>query len=146
MKTKDAEAVHALLSNYLKNFKTHFEMSLAEFKHFVLPRDGVVDAFVVEDPETKKITDFFSFYHLPSTILRHDEHKLLKVAYSFYNVPGKYSLKELVKEALILAKNKEFDVYNALDIMENNQFLEDLNFGIGDGHLHYYLYNWRVRE
>jgi len=36
-----------------------------------------------------------------------------------------------------------FDVFNALDLMENKQFLEPLKFGIGDGNLQYYLYNWR---
>ena|ERR1700733_13208892 len=135
-----------MLVKYLKNFATHFEFTLDEFRHFILPRPGVVDAYVVENPETKQITDFFSFYHLPSTILRHDDHKVLKVAYSFYNVPGEHSLKDLIKDALILAKKKDFDVFNALDIMENSKFLEDLKFGVGDGHLHYYLYNWRIRE
>ena len=28
--------------------------------------------------------------------------------------------------------------------MENASFLEDLKFGIGDGKLRYYLYNWDV--
>ena len=27
--------------------------------------------------------------------------------------------------------------------MENKTFLEKLKFGIGDGNLQYYLYNWR---
>lgn len=36
-----------------------------------------------------------------------------------------------------------FDVFNALDLMENKEFLETLKFGIGDGNLQYYLYNWR---
>ena len=53
---------------------------------------------------------------------------------------------ELTKDALTLAKKKDFDVFNALDIGENTQFLEELKFGVGDGNLHYYLYNWRVRE
>lgn len=104
MKHKDTQFVHEKLVEYLQKFKVHFEISLAEFRHFMLPREGVLDSFVVEDPETKEITDFFSFYHLNSTILRHDEHKLLKVAYSFYNWPGKHSLKDLVKDALIMAK------------------------------------------
>ncbi|VDQ16388.1 unnamed protein product [Trichobilharzia regenti] len=30
-----------------------------------------------------------------------------------------------------------------MDLMENKKFLEELKFGIGDGDLHYYLYNWR---
>ena len=36
-----------------------------------------------------------------------------------------------------------FDVFNALDIFENEKFLHELKFGIGDGHLEYYIYNWR---
>jgi glycylpeptide N-tetradecanoyltransferase len=59
----------------------------------MLPREGVIDSFVVEDcSQPGKITDFISFYTLPSTILRHEKHKLLKVAYSYYNVPGAHSL------------------------------------------------------
>ena len=33
-----------------------------------------------------------------------------------------------------------------LDIMENEPVCKDLNFGVGDGNLHYYLYNWRVSK
>ncbi len=38
---------------------------------------------------------------------------------------------------------KGFDVFNALDLMDNKNFLEKLKFGIGDGNLQYYLYNWK---
>ena len=38
----------------------------------------------------------------------------------------------------------DFDVFNALNIMENSQFLEELKFEMGDGELYYYLYNWRM--
>lgn len=38
---------------------------------------------------------------------------------------------------------KGFDVFNALDLMENKTFLDKLKFGIGDGNLQYYLYNWK---
>ncbi len=131
---------------YLSKFPIHLEFSTEEVEHFLLPRADVIESYVVQDPTTKKITDFFSFYNLPSSILKHETHKVLKVAYSYYNVPGKHSLLELTKDALCLAKKKEYDVFNALDIMENSQFLEELKFGIGDGHLHYYLYNWRIRE
>lgn len=34
-------------------------------------------------------------------------------------------------------------MFNALDLMENKAFLEKLKFGIGDGNLQYYLYNWK---
>lgn len=45
--------------------------------------------------------------------------------------------------ASCLPVQKGFDVFNALDLMENKTFLEKLKFGIGDGNLQYYLYNWK---
>ena len=124
----------------------HLHFSPEEIEHFLIPRPGVIDTFVVEDEKTHLVTDFLSFYHLPSSVLKHEVHKTLNVAYSYYNVSNTVSAEELMKNALILAKQREFDVFNALDIMENEQFLKELKFGIGDGNLHYYLYNWRVPE
>ena len=115
-------------------------------EHFFLPQEGVIDSYVVQDPETKKITDFISFYTLPSSILRHEKYKTLHVAYSYYHIPNKHSMMELMRDALVLAKQKGFDVFNALDIMDNNQVLQELKFGVGDGNLHYYFYNWRIPE
>ena len=51
-----------------------------------------------------------------------------------------------VGDALILAVKHEFDVFNALDIFQNETFLKELKFGIGDGRLQYYIYNWRTAE
>ena len=49
-----------------------------------------------------------------------------------------------MEDLLILARDLKYDVFNCLDLMENQKFLENLKFGVGDGHLHYYLYNWRI--
>merc|ERR1711976_441743 len=89
------------------------------------------------------ITDMISFYTLPSTVVSHPTHKNIKAAYSFYNVAKTQDWTDLMGDALILAKKLDFDVFNALDLMENTKFLEKLKFGIGDGNLQYYLYNWR---
>ena len=45
-----------------------------------------------------------------------------------------------------MAIKSDFDVYNALDIFQNGTVLKDLKFGIGDGRLQYYIYNWRTAE
>ncbi len=37
-----------------------------------------------------------------------------------------------------------FDVFNALTLLDNPLFLQDLKFGAGDGLLHFYLYNYRT--
>lgn len=145
MKKEDVKAVHTILNKYLSQFKLHIQFTEDEIAHFFVPREGVIESFVVEN-DKNEITDFISFYSLPSSVLKHPEHKTLNVAYSYYMVPGKFSAKELMKDALIAAKEKGYDVFNCLDVQENNQFLEELQFGIGDGHLHYYFYNWRVQK
>lgn len=93
-----------------------------------------------------KVTDMISFYNLSSTVLRHPIHKQIRAAYSFYNVATTTSLVNLMKDALILAQRENFDVFNALYLMENQSFLDELKFGFGDGELHYYLYNWKCPD
>ncbi len=146
MEKKDVKVVHSLLNKYLERFDVHLHFSASDVEHFLIPRVGVIDTFVVENPQSHEVTDFLSFYHLPSSVLKHEVHKTLNVAYSYYNVSNTVSAEELMKNALILAKQRDFDVFNALDIMENEHFLKELKFGIGDGNLHYYLYNWRIPE
>ncbi|XP_043911055.1 glycylpeptide N-tetradecanoyltransferase 1 [Protopterus annectens] len=142
MENKDIPMVHKLLTEYLKQFHLTPVMSKDEVEHWFLPRENIIDTYVVENGRGE-LTDVLSFYTLPSTIMNHPVHKSLKAAYSFYNVHTKTPLADLMTDALILAKLKGFDVFNALDLMENKTFLEKLKFGIGDGNLQYYLYNWR---
>lgn len=66
------------------------------------------------------------------------------MAYSYYNVNTVNKIDQLIKCALLKAKNLGFDVFNALDVMNNAEFLNELKFGPGDGFLHYYLYNWSI--
>jgi len=146
MEKKDVGASNQLLTAYLMKFQLHQIYSDEEFAHWFLPRSGVVNSYVVEDPSTKKITDLISFYTLPSTIIGNKQYSLLKAAYSFYNVSTKTPWEQLIGDALILAKQLNFDVFNALNVMENESFLKPLKFGLGDGHLQYYLYNWKCPE
>uniref|UniRef100_A0A2K5PRB6 Glycylpeptide N-tetradecanoyltransferase n=1 Tax=Cebus imitator TaxID=2715852 RepID=A0A2K5PRB6_CEBIM len=142
MEPKDIKSVRELTNTYLKQFHLAPVMDEEEVAHWFLPREHIIDTFVVESP-SGKLTDFLSFYTLPSTVMHHPAHKSLKAAYSFYNIHTETPLLDLMSDALILAKSKGFDVFNALDLMENKTFLEKLKFGIGDGNLQYYLYNWR---
>lgn len=139
----DVAACCPLLNDYLRRFAIAPQLSEEEFRHWMLTREGVVYTFVVEDPATKAVTDMFSFYSLPSSILKHEKHTRLHAAYCYYYFSTRTPLRQLLTDALILAKKLEFDVFNALDLLDNKEHLRDLKFGIGDGHLQYYLYNWR---
>jgi glycylpeptide N-tetradecanoyltransferase len=134
----------ALLNKYLQEHtKLHPVYSVEDFTHWFMPREGVIETYVVvDDVDAEKVTDLVSFYHLPSSVIGNEKHSFLNAAYSYYFVPGKYSLMKLYESALVLAKKHNVDVFNALDLIENAQIFKDLKFGIGDGQLHYYLYNW----
>jgi len=144
MTEQDVPKVTELLNTYLNDRKVHIVFDEAEVRHFFLPRDNVVYSYV--DGPVGSPTDIFSFYCLPSQILNHAQHNTLKVAYSFYNVSTTGRFKDGMRDLLIKAKALDFDVFNALDVMENRPVFEDLKFGIGDGQLHYYLFNWRIKD
>ncbi|KAL4101831.1 hypothetical protein PRIC1_005579 [Phytophthora ramorum] len=143
MERSDVPQVTRLLKEYLTKFHLAVEYDEDEIAHWMVPRVGVVSAYVVENPDTLEITDVCSFYHLPSTIIGNDRHKKLNAVYSFYNVATSVTLTQLMQDALIMAKNEHADVFNALDVMENVEMLQPLKFGPGSGELQYYLYNWR---
>ncbi|KAI6240079.1 Glycylpeptide N-tetradecanoyltransferase [Aphelenchoides fujianensis] len=145
LEERHLESAFKLLTDYLKKFKLFPVFELNEFSHFFLPRDKVVYSYVIEDAEGKA-TDLVSFYSLPSTVVDNPKHNRIEAAYAFYNVATSRTMGELVNDALILARDAGFDVYNALDLMDNKGFVEDLKFGIGDGNLQYYLYNWKSPE
>ena len=162
MEEKDIDGVLDLLGRYLKRFELIQDFTQEEVEHWFLnrqenPDDRVVWAYVVDDDEEGKIQDFASFYNLESTIIGDASQKLdkIKAAYLYYYAstfafePEEKGLKErlmgLVEDCLVEAKNAGFDVFNALTLLDNPLFLEDLKFGAGDGQLHYYLYNWRTQ-
>ncbi|KAA8576085.1 hypothetical protein EYC84_006247 [Monilinia fructicola] len=125
----------------------------------VLPKPVIIWCYVVEDPTTKKLTDFFSFYCLESSVIGHAKHTNVRAAYLFYYASTLAldptssradlgaRLNELIHDALIIAKKYKFDVFNALTLMDNTLFLEQQKFGAaGDGQLHYYLYNYKANN
>ncbi|CAG8549384.1 4381_t:CDS:2 [Ambispora gerdemannii] len=152
MKSKDVPKVRVLLNEYMSkfNFVPIFKND-EEIRHWILPKEGVVWSYVVEAPG-KHITDFFSFYSLPSTVIGHPVHKAIDAVYLFYYATNqkehavKERLQQLMKDALILAKLQKIDVFNCLDLMENTLFLDELKFGPGDGYLNYYMFNWRCKD
>ena len=142
MQAADVNAVHALLQEYLPRYSLYTVFTPEDVAHWLLPRPGVIDSFVVET--NGKVTDLVSFYHLASTILNQND--TLYAAYSYYNIAKTVSLEQLMKDALILAKGKGADVFNALDLMENREIFDPLKFGPGDGQLQYYIFNWNCPE
>lgn len=134
--------VYSMLTSYLDRFDLTPQFTMEEMEHWFLPQEDVINSYVVE--RDGEVLAFTSFYTLPSTVISHPTYHSIKAAYSFYNVATKpITLLDLIRDALIMAKKMDYDVFNALDLMENKQFLEELKFGMGDGDLQYYLFNWK---
>lgn len=83
MEKKDVTVVTEKLNEHLRKYKLHIQFNQQEVAHFLLPRENVVESFVITDAKDQ-ITDFMSFYSLPSSILKNPLHNTLNVAYCFY--------------------------------------------------------------
>ncbi|KAI9159340.1 glycylpeptide N-tetradecanoyltransferase [Blastocladiella emersonii ATCC 22665] len=153
MTRDDVPHVAAGLEKYLAHFNLRPRLSEDEVAHWLLPRDGVISSYVIEN-DAGDIESFFSYYSIPSKVLGHPKHSQLTVAYTMYyfypvdptDPAGNQSrLVDLFRNALVLAKNADHDVFNCLGLMENQGILQDIKFAKGDGVLHYYIYNWKCK-
>ena len=83
MTTKDVAEVYQLYKRQMKKYKCHFVYSQDEFMHLIVPKKGVVYTLVIEGADGK-LTDFISFYNLPSQIIKDETghgHKYINVSY-----------------------------------------------------------------
>lgn len=118
MQPKDVPAVQDLLDRYLKRFEMAPLFDRGEVEHWLLHDDKVAEqviwSYVVEDEKTHKITDYFSFYCLESTVIGNPKYDNVRAAYLFYYATETAFAKEetglkervnmLINDALILAK------------------------------------------
>lgn len=144
LEAKDLSSCFKIFQTYMNNFDLVPNFTEEEFAHWILPRHELLYSFVQEN-ESGEVVNFVSFYSLPSSVLDSELHNKINVGYLFYyGLSDETSLESLMNAVLYNAKETKFDVFNALDIMQNGNFLKNLKFAMGDGSLHYYLYNWKT--
>ena len=69
MTKSDFSDVFALYKKKMEDMSIYFKYSQDELGHMLLPREGTIYTIVFEQ-EDKKVTDFISFYNLPSQVLK----------------------------------------------------------------------------
>ncbi|KAM4524064.1 glycylpeptide N-tetradecanoyltransferase 2-like isoform 1-T1 [Odontesthes bonariensis] len=141
MTKEDAPGIHSLLKKYLSKFHLSPLLSLQEVEHWLLPRENVIYTYVAEGDDGS-LTDVVSFYSVSSSVLNHPVHTGLRAAHLLYIASTATELTKLMEDTLVLAKSHGFDIFSALNVMDNMSFLEKLKFTISDKSVHYYLYNW----
>lgn len=145
MEPQDVPQVTVKLNEFLEKYSFSQVFTEEEVAHWFLPRPGIVGSFVVE--KKKQITDFISFYIVPSTVNGCKEYDSYTAAYLYYYFAKPSRLTDIVRAAMGVAHHEYgADVINCLDILENKKILEPLRFVDGDGHLHYYFYNYAYPE
>ncbi|WFD45158.1 glycylpeptide N-tetradecanoyltransferase [Malassezia psittaci] len=94
MRKSDVPRVAQLLRRFLRRFDMAPRYTDEEVGHLLLSgkgeessgslREGQVTWTYVVEQQDGRISDFFSFYSLPSSILDHEKHHTLEAAYLFY--------------------------------------------------------------
>ena len=148
MEEKDIEQIYNLILTRNKKYKVYEILTKEEIKHWLLPRNNIVYTYVLED-EQHNITDFCSFYGIQRTILNNQnkgnnaaKYKKINFAFELININNTISRKELLRNAIILAKQNNFDAYICIDYKENSEHFKELLFMEKIGKMKYYLYNF----
>jgi len=133
MTEHDIPRVTQMLQEHLKKFKFSLNIDESYVKHWILPRKDTVYTYI--NDENDQFTTFYSldYLHKPSG-------EIVKQAYTFYNVG------HCLKDAIIMARNRGFDVYNCVNVSVDIEELREHKFTEGTGHNHYYLWNWKLSE
>lgn len=127
---EDIPAVLGLLSECGALVYPKFEKKEAE--HHFLSRNGVVSSFVLR--ERGQVVGFGSYYLVGADVVGN---KKMLTAYLYYYAPVR---KDLIDQLVVMAKREGADVFNALDIYRNGEWIKDLKFMPGDGKLNYIVH------
>lgn len=141
---EDLSDIHNLLNSYLEQYSVHFIFSKDQVKHMFFNEN--VDCYIYKD--NGKVTDFISYYKIRSKVIKPDkeENRYISMGHIFYYANTSMTMYRLGKNMLIKAKEKNIDVINCLDDMDNYKMIDNLNFTEGTGRLRHYLYNWITPE
>lgn len=133
MTENDVPRVTKMLRDHLQQFKLSLEIDESYVKHWILPRKDIVYTYLSEEND-----QFVTFYSL--NYVHKQSGETIKQAYNFYNVG------HCLKDAIIMARNRGFDVYNCVNIGLDEDELREHKFMEGTGHNHYYLWNWKIND
>jgi glycylpeptide N-tetradecanoyltransferase len=147
MTDKDLDQIYELITKNRNNYLIYDILSKEEIEHWLLPRNNIIYTYVLED-ENNKITDFCSFYGLSRTILNNNnsKYKKINIAYSLMNYNSSISMKDLLKTAIIFAKNNNFDAFLCINSREYSDNFKELLFKEKIGKKKLYFYNFVCPE
>lgn len=155
LEERDIPRCLELLNQHNSKYNLQFYrvFSEEELKHtLIADSPGIVYSYVLETDGV--VTDFTSFYCVPSTILKAREEDPdgpkeivgeIKNGYLYYTSVTTVSEEDMLASLLVIGKKENFDVFTVLSCYGLKDKITDdqCKFGRGTGILKYYLYNWQ---
>lgn len=143
MTEADVPQVTLKLNEYLSKFPFAQVFDEVEVAYNFLPKEGIVGSYVIEI--NGEVSSFCSFYMVPSLVKNCPEYDRYNAAYIYYYFAKLTKLEEIMRAAIYCANvYYQADVFNCLDVFDNEYILAPLKFVKGDGQLHYYIYNYSM--
>ena len=127
-------------NEHYKKYKIYQIMDEEEFKYKFLPVDNIIDTFIIKD--NNNIKCFISIFYLKSRILNNSKYKdydIAQIYHYFYSDENLFI--DFLNDILIYLKDKNIDVVNWIEQMDNNIFFEKLKFCKGSGEIYYHFWN-----
>lgn len=147
MESKHIPRAFELFNEYMDKYNYHPVYTIEEFTKLFYNNE-FVETYVYEyDEEDDTVIDFASYYVCEMKILKGDlAGKTISKGSLFYYTAINNTVFSVINNLLKCAYKNGVDVFCALNVMEHGYILSDLYFERFDQDMHYYFYNWRVRN
>lgn len=128
----DMSQMHRIYQNGCKKFLMHEELDYGSFCYNFANRENVICTVYNEDEQ-----EFASFFIINTKCVQ--KSLMIKRAYLYYWSGSP----DIVSDAVSIASSMSVDMFDLLDIADNNGLIDRLSLSEGTGMLRYHLYNIR---
>ena len=143
LQPKDFNICCEMLNKYNSQFKISILFEQEDFNYHFTFRPNIIESYVVEN--NNMVTDFISFFFIPSKIMNNRKYDEMKKAYVYYYFNTITPLEILMENGLYFMKKNNMDIVNCMNQYNNMNFINKLNFIEGNGKLNFYLYNYECQ-
>lgn len=136
LEEKDIERCFEIYQEEIKKYKIFDNMDKEDFCYFI--KNKIMKVFVAE--ENNEIVSFGSFYILDTMAIK----KNIKISGAYLSIVCGQNYKDMVNDLISASYKEKCDVFNGINIGNNEEVFDSLEFLKGTGELKYYLYNWKI--
>jgi glycylpeptide N-tetradecanoyltransferase len=141
----DIDKCMNLYNSHYKKYKIYQMLTRDDFIYKFMSVDNIIDTYVLE--LNNEIICFASLFYVKSRLFNNQKYTDYTIAQIYHYAYTDIDIFKLfLNDIFILMKNKQIDVINWVEQMDNKILLEKLNFKQGSGELYFYFWNKRCPE